>query len=85
MRREMDKLELRTRRIRLRRPGHRYCFDHRFDYGDHEAGFALQLNESIRFVDAGRWNRVGARVGSDNGFRGKRLFIGDSRKGNRGN
>jgi len=58
---------------------------HRLERSKHEAGFALQWDEVIRFVHAGRWNRIGARVGSDNGFCRKRLMIGDARKSDRRN
>jgi hypothetical protein len=58
---------------------------HWLEQGEHEGGFALQWNEMVRFVHAGRWNRIGARMGCDNGFGRKRLVIGDSRKADRRN
>lgn len=36
-------------------------------------------------MHTGRWNRIGARVGSDHGFCLKRLVIGDARKSYRRN
>src|SRR5262245_22718434 len=58
---------------------------HRLEHSEHEAGFALQWDEVILFVHTGRWNAIGARVGSDNGFCRKRLLIGDARKSDRRN
>src|SRR5260221_134722 len=58
---------------------------HRLEHSEREAGLALQWDEVILFVHTGRWNAIGARVGSDNGFCRKRLLIGDARKSDRRN
>ena len=76
-------MEIRRPRLRVRTLGE-FSY-HRCQQGEHEVGFALQRDELIRFVHAGRWNRIGARVGRDNGFRRKRLVIGNSRKADRRN
>src|SRR3954447_16091167 len=56
---------------------------HRLKQGHYEAGFTLQWDKLICFVHSGRWNRVGASVRCDDGFRRKCLMVGDARKADR--
>ena len=79
------KIKLKVRCARLGAFGFGHCCRHRFEQGDHECGFTAQGDKLICLVHAGRWNRVRARVGSDNGLCRKRLVFGSSRQGDRRN
>ena len=55
--------------------------DQRLGQSEDETGFSFHGNELVRLMDAGRGDRVRPGMGSDNGFGGDGLVIGDGCQG----